>query len=92
MNPVAKASGYSRLVTLGERLTGDTRIGPASLVRKVKGISGLLSGELDHSSRERMKRHAGRRAAEKPPSPAAPARSKEVIWLILPVAYARLKD
>ena len=89
MNPVAKASGYSRLVTLGERLTGDTRIGPASLVRKVKGISGLLSGELDHSSRERMKRHAGRRVAEKPPSP---ARSKEVIWLILPVAYARLKD
>ena len=52
----------------------------------------LKREDLSGTDGERTKRHAGRRAAEKPPSPAVPARSKEVIWLILPVAYARLKD
>ena len=52
----------------------------------------LKREDLSGTDGECTKRHAGRRAAEKPPSPAAPARSKEVIWLILPVAYARLKD
>ena len=50
----------------------------------------LKREDLPGPDGERTKRHAGRRAAEKHPSPAAPARSKEVIWLILPVAGPNL--